>query len=92
MKILIDISPRLYKCLQTRIQANIASEVDKIIAKGITLDEIKEQLKDLADYDTVDYLVDVMRILRGGTDGKTDNDRRLSRREGTLRNDRGGNG
>ena len=39
MQIVIEISDHLYKCLQKRIELNVSSEVDQIIAKGTPLPE-----------------------------------------------------
>lgn len=53
----------------------------------IDTDDIRQQLKKIVTADNVDILVEVMRILEGGKHGETDNDRRLSGREGTLRDE-----
>ena len=88
MKILIDIPDHVYEhAVESTEDSRDEGDAMRAIAEGMTLDDIKEQLKELADFDTVDILVDVMRILKGGNDGETDNNRRLSRGEGTLRDD-----
>lgn len=53
----------------------------------IDTDDIRQQLKEIVTADNIDTLVEVMRILEGGKHGQTDNDRRLSGREGTLRDE-----
>ena len=88
MKILIDIPDHVYEhAVESTEDSRDEGDAMRAIAEGITLDDIKEQLKELADFDSVDILVDVIRILKGGNDGETDNNRRLSRGEGTLRDD-----
>lgn len=88
MRILIDIPDHVYEhAVESTEDSRDEGDAMRAIAEGMTLDDIKEQLKELADFDTVDILVDVMRILKGGNDGETDNNRRLSRGEGTLRDD-----
>lgn len=88
MKILIDIPDHVYEhAVESTEDSRDEGDAMRAIAEGMTLDDIKEQLKELVDFDTVDILVDVMRILKGGSDGETDNNRRLSRGEGTLRDD-----
>lgn len=74
MKILIDIPDHVYEhAVESTEDSRDEWDAMRAIAEGITLDDIKEQLKALADFDTVDILVDVMRILKGGNDGETDN-------------------
>ena len=46
MQIVIEISDHLYKCLQKRIELNVSSEVDQIIAKGTLLPEHHGRLID----------------------------------------------
>ena len=88
MRILIDIPDHVYEhAVESTEDSRDEGDAMRAIAEGMTLDDIKEQLKKLANFDTVDILVDVMRILKGGNDGETDNNRRLSRGEGTLRDD-----
>ena len=86
MRILIDIPDHVYEhAVESTEDSRDEGDAMRAIAEGMTLDDIKEQLKKLANFDTVDILVDVMRILKGGNDGEADNNRRLSRGEGTLR-------
>ena len=88
MRILIDIPDHVYEhAVESTEDSRDEGDAMRAIAEGMTLDDIKEQLKEFADFDTVDILVDVMWILKGGNDGETDNNRRLSRGEGTLRDD-----
>lgn len=75
MRILIDIPDHVYEhVVESTEDSRDEWDAMRAIAEGMTLDDIKEQLKGLADFDTVDILVDVMRILKGGNDGETDND------------------
>lgn len=53
MQIVIEISEHLYKCLQKRIELNVSSEVDRIIANGVPLPEHHGRLID------ANYLKDV---------------------------------
>ena len=88
MRILIDIPDHVYEhAVESTEDSRDEGDAMRAIAEGMTLDDIKEQLKEFADFDTVDILVDVMWILKRGNDGETDNNRRLSRGEGTLRDD-----
>lgn len=75
MRILIDIPDHVYEhAVESTEDSRDEWDAMRAIAEGMTLDDIKVQLKELADFDTVDILVDVMRILKGGNDGETDND------------------
>lgn len=74
MRILIDIPDHVYEhAVESTEDSRDEWDAMRAIAEGMTLYDIKEQLKELADFDTVDILVDVMRILKGGNDGETDN-------------------
>ena len=74
MRILIDIPDHVYEhAVESTEDSRDEWDAMRAIAEGMKLYDIKEQLKELADFDTVDILVDVMRILKGGNDGETDN-------------------
>lgn len=74
MRILIDIPDHVYEhAVESTEDSRDEWDAMRAIAEGMALYDIKEQLKELADFDTVDILVDVMRILKGGNDGETDN-------------------
>jgi hypothetical protein len=74
VRILIDIPDHVYEhAVESTEDSRDEWDAMRAIAEGMKLDDIKEQLKELADFDTVDILVDIMRILKGGKDGETDN-------------------
>lgn len=87
MKIIVDIPNSLYANLGKIQNGSIAAKriIDHVRqGQKIDLYEIKETLKEIANGDTIDVLVEVMRILEGGKHGETDNDSGLPGRDGTL--------
>ena len=53
-QIVIEISDHLYKCLQKRIELNVSSEADQIIAKGKPLPEHHGRLIDIGKVEFID--------------------------------------
>jgi len=77
VKIIVDIPNSLYANLGKIRNGSIAAKriLDHVKqGQKIDLYEIREKLKEIANGDTIDVLVEVMRLLEGGNHGETDND------------------
>ena len=76
MKIIVDIPNSLYANLGKIQNGSIAAKrILDHVRQGQKMDlyVIREKLKEIANGDTIDILVEVMRLLEGGNDGETDN-------------------